>query len=46
MPARELRSDQLRAGRENAAPLVGVGAAPKLVCDGDDLVAVKARPVD
>jgi predicted site-specific integrase-resolvase len=44
--ARELRSDQLRPGCENATPLVGVGAAPMLACDSDDLVSVKARSVD
>ena len=44
--ARELHSDHLRAGCENAAPLVGVGAAPMLACGSDDLVAVRARPVD
>jgi hypothetical protein len=44
--ARELHSDQLRPGCEDAAPPVGVGSAPMLVCDSDDLVAVRARPVD
>ncbi len=44
--ARELHSDQLQPGRENAAPLMEVGAAPMLVCANDDLVAVRARPVD
>jgi predicted site-specific integrase-resolvase len=44
--ARELHGDQLRPGCENAARLAGVGAAPMLVCGSDDLVAVKARPVD
>lgn len=43
--ARALRSDQLRPGCEDAAPVVAVGAAP-VVSGGDDLVAVRARPVD
>lgn len=45
MDARELHSDQLRPGCEDAAPVVAVGAAP-VVSGSDDLVAVRARPVD
>jgi hypothetical protein len=44
--SRVLRSDQLRPGRENAAPLVGIDAAPVLVCASEDLLAVRARPLD
>lgn len=44
--ARELHSDHLRPSSENAAPLVGLDAAPLLVCGSDDLVAVRASPVD
>ncbi len=46
LQARELHSDQLRAGYGNGAPPVGVGAAPTLVFGSDDLMAVRARPVD
>jgi predicted site-specific integrase-resolvase len=44
--ARELHSDQLRPGCEDAAPVVAIGAAPVMVSGSDDLVAVRARPVD
>ncbi|MGC2375120.1 MAG: hypothetical protein WA484_14705 [Solirubrobacteraceae bacterium] len=44
--ASELHTDHLRPGCENAAPLVGVGAARLSVCGSEDLVAVRARPVD
>jgi len=44
--ARELRSDQLRSGCEDATPVVAISAAPVMVCGSDDLVAVRARPVD
>jgi hypothetical protein len=46
LDARELHSDQLQPGCEDAAPLVGIAAAPMLVCGSDDLVAVRARSVD
>ena len=44
--ARELQNDQLRPGCEDAAPVVTIGAAPVMVSGSDDLVAVRARPVD
>ncbi len=44
--ARALHSDQWRPGCEDAAPVVGIGAAPMLVCASDDLLAVSARTVD
>jgi predicted site-specific integrase-resolvase len=44
--ARKLRSDQVRPGWEDAPLVAGIGAAPILVVGSDDLVAIKACPVD
>ncbi len=46
LDARELHSNQLRPGYEDATPLVAICAAPLVVSGSDDLVAVRARPVD
>lgn len=46
LDARELRSDQLQPGREDAMPPVGLDAAPMLVGGSEDLALVRARSVD
>lgn len=44
--AHRLRGVQLRLGCWDDAPVVDAADAPTLLCGGDDLVPVKARPVD
>jgi hypothetical protein len=44
--AHELRGVKLRPGCWDDAPVVDAADAPTLLCGGDDLVPVRARPVD